>query len=179
MASNKSSQFSFLTITGTEFTLSKYRNLGYVDWETEGAGTGASFESYLITGYDLFGDLMRDKMTPYILFYFNRTEDGYELDSNNNIELSNRSSCLVQSQWNWANSANSGRWGTQFQAYRLLRNYIPSGVNDSFDYGEKVIVTKNKLRGHGNCLSLKISSEEGKAMHLLGWGVTVVAQGKV
>ncbi len=27
--------------------------------------------------------------------------------------LDNPSSCLVQAQWNWADSANSGKWGNQ------------------------------------------------------------------
>lgn len=175
--SSESSQFSYLTITGTSFTVSKLNNSSYTDWETAGSGTGANFSSYLVTGYELFGDIMRRKQIPYIFFYFNRTEDGYELDGTDLI-LSNQSSCLVQSQWNWANSANSGKWGDQFQAYRLLRNYIPTGVSDPFDYGDSVIVTKNKLRGSGKCLSLKIQSVAGKAMDILGWGVTATATSK-
>jgi hypothetical protein len=120
---------------------------------------------------------MRKKQVPYIFFYFNRTEDGYEL-SGNDLILSNQSSCLVQAQWNWADSANSGKWGDQFQAYKLLRNYIPTGVNDPFDYGDSVIVTKNKLRGSGKTLSLKIQSSAGKDMKILGWGLEATATSK-
>jgi len=166
---NRSSQFSYLTIAGTNFTISKFNNLTFKDWVTED-GTGANYSSYLVTGYELFNDVMRDKQTPYIFFYFNRTEDGYTADGANLI-LNNQSSCKVQAQWNWANSANSGKWGNEFQAYRLLRNYIPSGSGDPFDYGDGVIVTKSKLRGSGKTLSIKISSEEGKDMKLLGWAV--------
>ena len=166
---NRSSQFSYLTIAGTDFTISKFNNLTFKDWVTED-GTGANYSSYLVTGYELFNDVMRDKQTPYIFFYFNRTEDGYTADGANLI-LNNQSSCKVQAQWNWANSANSGKWGNEFQAYRLLRNYIPSGSGDPFDYGDGVIVTKSKLRGSGKTLSIKISSEEGKDMKLLGWAV--------
>jgi len=166
---NRSSQFSYLTIAGTNFTISKFNNLTFKDWVTED-GTGANYSSYLVTGYELFNDVMREKQTPYIFFYFNRTEDGYTADGANLI-LNNQSSCKVQAQWNWANSANSGKWGNEFQAYRLLRNYIPSGSGDPFDYGDGVIVTKSKLRGSGKTLSIKISSEEGKDMKLLGWAV--------
>jgi hypothetical protein len=175
----KSSQFSFLTIVGTSFTLSKYKNNKFVDWEVAGSGVGANYTSYLLTGYELFEDLVREKTVPYVMFYFNRTEDGYVLDVNNNLVLTNPSSCLVQAQWNWANSVNSGRWGTQFEAYRLLRNYIPTGTGDPFDYGDSVIVTKHKLRGHGKCLSFKITSSPGKAMEILGWGLTALANNKV
>jgi hypothetical protein len=174
---SRSSQFSFLTITGTSFTVSKFTNKSFTDWETAGSGTGANYLSYLITGYELFGDIMRDKQIPYVFFYFNRTEDGFT-DVGSALTLDNPSSCLVQAQWNWANSANSGKWGNQFQAYRLLRNYIPSGSSDPFDYGDSVIVTKNKLRGSGKTISLKIQSEAGKDMQILGWGVTATATSK-
>lgn len=174
---SRSSQFSFLTITGTSFTVSKFTNKSFTDWETAGSGTGANYSSYLITGYELFGDIMRDKQIPYVFFYFNRTEDGFT-DTGSALTLDNPSSCLVQAQWNWSNSANSGKWGNQFQAYRLLRNYIPSGASDTFDYGDAVIVTKNKLRGSGKTISLKIQSEIGKDMQILGWGVTATATSK-
>ena len=176
---NRTSQFSFLTITGTSFTLSKYRDSTFHDWVTPSGSTGINYSSYLITGYELFSDLLREKVVPYILFYFKRTETGFETDGSGNLIYSDPSSCLVQSQWNWANSAASGKWGTQFQAYRLLRNYIPTGTEDTFDYGESVIVTKNKLRGFGKCLSLKFNSEEGKDIKILGWGVTANANSAV
>ena len=174
---NRSSQFSYLTIVGTDFTISKFNNLSFKDWETED-GTGVSYSSYLVTGYELFGDIMREKQVPYVFFYFTRTEDGYTA-SGANLILNNQSSCRVQSQWNWANSANSGKWGSEFQAYKLLRNYIPSGSGDPFDYGDGVIITKNKLRGSGKTLSLKINSEEGKDMKLLGWAFPATATSNV
>lgn len=177
VVASRSSQFSFLTIRGTSFTVSKYLNRSFTDWELAGSGTGADYSSYLITGYELFGDIMRSKQIPYIFFYFNRTEDGFSTVGSN-LELDNPSSCLVQSQWNWADSANSGKWGNQFQAYRLLRNYIPTGDTDPFDYGDAVIVTRNKLRGSGKTISLKIQSEAGKDMQILGWGVTATATSK-
>ena len=177
LATNRSSQFSFLTISGTNFTISKYKNDTFKDWVAADA-VGINYLSYLITGWELFGDYLKKKQVPYIQFYFKRTEDGYSA-ATGTLELTKQSSCLVQAQWNWANSANSGRWGNQFQAYRLLRNYIPTGAADPFDYGDGVIVTKNKLRGHGKTLSLYIQSEAGKDMKLLGWGMPVTMNSTV
>jgi hypothetical protein len=177
VVASRSTQFSFLTMTGTSFTVSKFINKSFTEWELAGSGTGVSYSSYLVTGYELFGDIMRNKQIPYVFFYFNRTEDGFT-DDGTMLQIDNPSSCLVQAQWNWANSANSGKWGNQFQAYRLLRNYIPSGPADTFDYGDAVIVTKNKLRGSGKTISLKIQSEVGKDMQILGWGVTATATSK-
>jgi len=174
---NRSSQFSYLTIVGTDFTISKFNNVAFKDWETED-GVGSSYISYIVTGYELFNDVMREKQTPYIFFYFTRTEDGYTA-SGDTLTLNNQSSCKVQAQWNWADSANSGKWGNEFQAYRLLRNYIPTGAGDPFDYGDGVIVTKSKLRGSGKTLSIKITSEEGKDMKLLGWALPATATSNV
>ncbi len=69
------------------------------------------------------------------------------------------------------NSITSGKWGNEFQAYRLTRFYTPTGAEDPFDNGDSVIVTKNKVRGSGKALSLKITSESGKDMKLLGWAL--------
>ena len=166
---NRSSLFSFLAISGTNFTIAKYKNTSFIDWFEED-DTGIDYTSYIVTGYELFGDVMREKQTPYIFFYFKKTEDGYT-DTGSGLVLDNQSSCKVQAQWNWANSTTSGKWGNEFQAYRLTRFYTPTGAEDPFDNGDSVIVTKNKVRGSGKALSLKITSESGKDMKLLGWAL--------
>jgi len=170
----RTTQFSFLTIVGTSFTLSKYISQTFRDWYTYNT-VGTNYSSYLVTGYEMFGDVLRNKQVPYIWFYLLKTEDGFTL-SGSDLVIDNPSSCLVKAKWNWTDSAASGQWGTQFQAYRFRRNYIPSGAADTFDNGYEVIVTKNKLRGYGRSLSLLIESETGKDMKLLGWAIMAAAE---
>ena len=165
---SRTEQFSFLTIVGTSFTLSKYNGSDFLDWKTKDS-VGVDFSSFLYTGYELFGDVMRQKQIPYVFFYFELTEDGFEA-SGDDLVFKNQSSCKVQAQWGWSNSAANGKWGKEFQAYRILRNYTPSGAADAYDSGESMVVTKNKLRGSGKSISLYIRSEQGKDMKLLGWG---------
>ena len=165
---SRTEQFSFLTIVGTSFTLSKYNGSDFLDWKTKDS-VGVDFTSYLYTGYELFGDIMRQKQIPYVFFYFEKTEDGFT-PSGDDLVFKNQSSCKVQAQWGWSNSAANGKWGKEFQAYRILRNYTPSGATDAYDSGESMVVTKNKLRGSGKSISLYIKSEQGKDMKLLGWG---------
>jgi hypothetical protein len=165
---NRSSQFSFLTISGTDFTLSKYNGSDFLDWKTQDT-VGIDYSSYIVTGYELFGDIMREKQIPYLFMYLQQTESGFKASGSSFVFI-NPSSCLVQAQWNWADSAASGKWGPEFQAYRLLRNYTPSGAASTWDSGDSMVVTKNKLRGSGKCISLFIKSESGKDMRLLGWG---------
>ena len=123
VVTSRTTQFAFLTIVSTGFTISKYNNSSFTDWEVF-FGTGINYSSYLLTGYEVFDDIMRNKQTPYIWFYFDKTEDGFT-DVGGNLIEDNPSSCIVQAQWNWANSPNSGKWGNSFQAYRFKRNYIP------------------------------------------------------
>ena len=165
---NRAAQFSILTLRGTSFTLSKYNGSDFMDWKTADS-TGVTYLSYLVTGYELFGDVMREKQIPYLFMYLQKTEDGFA-SSGSSFILTNQSSCKVQAQWNWANTATGGKWGPEFQAYKILRNFTPSGVTSTFDNGDSMVVTKNKLRGSGKCLSLYIKSETGKDMRLLGWG---------
>jgi hypothetical protein len=175
---NRDSPFSFLIFTDTGyFTLGKYNNTSFVDWEVEYT-TGVDYDSYIITGYELFGDITRKKQATYLVTMFERTETGFEM-SGENLVASNPSSCLVQAQWNWTNSATSGKWGTQFQAYRYNRKYIPSGTGDTYNTGDRVIVSRNKLRGSGRALSLYFQSEIGKDMKLLGWAIPMSGTGVV
>ena len=113
---------------------------------------------------------MRFKQVPYIFFHMLRTETGFE-DLGNDLKPIGESSCLVQSQWEWSNSATYGKWSKPFQAYRMRRQYMPDDENSSFDYGTATIVSKNKLRGRGRALSLYITTEEGKDLNLLGWSM--------
>jgi len=163
----------YLTLIPTStysFTFSYYKDSDFLDWESADAA-GVSFLSYLNTGYEIYGDTTSKKQVPYIFFHFERTEDGYDT-SGTGVDYTNPSSCMVQAQWGWSNSTNSGRWGNPFQAYRLKRHYIPSGSTDTFDYGFDVVTTKNKLRGKGKAVSLYIYSEDEKDLRLLGWAAS-------
>lgn len=170
---NRVITYSFLASSGTDFTIAQYNNTSYLDWYTEDS-TGIDYSSYLITGYDIFGDLMRKKYIPYLFMYLDRTEDGFTTVGLDLI-ADNQSSCMVQAQWDWADSINSGKWGASFECYRYKRNYIPTGDSDTFDYGKNIIVTKSKLRGNGKALSLRIESSAGKDLKLLGWAVLMEA----
>jgi hypothetical protein len=153
------------------FTFSEYRNTNFLDWYSEDS-VGVDAAAYLETGQNVFEDTQRGKQVPYITFHFVRTETGFETVGSDLLAVG-ESSCLVQARWDFSNHSNSGKYGSQFQAYRLKRNYIPSGASDPFDYGHSVITTKNKLRGKGRALSLYLSTEATKDCYILGWGLNV------
>jgi len=173
--------FKFLVtgVSGTDvkISLAEYRDYSFTDWVSFD-GTGADFSSYLITGYNLAGDMARQKQVIYLQIFCKRTETVYTLDGAS-VVLARQSSCYVQSQWNWCEDNTQGKWGTPFQAYRFLKPQpVAPAAGDDFLYGDTVIVTKNKLRGRGKALSLYIYSEAGKDMKLLGWNTLATINGE-
>ena len=172
---NRDSTFSFLTFTETGyFTLGKYTNTNFMDWVVETGGY--DYSSYIVTGYEIFGDILRKKQATYLIMMFERTETGFHSVEGHLFPL-NASSCLVQAQWNWNNTAAGGKWSTPYQAYRYNRKYTPSSSADDYDTGERVITTRSKLRGSGKALSLYFQSETGKDMKILGWAIPMSGTG--
>ena len=159
----------------TTYTMSKYSDTDFIDWKTFDS-VGIDAPATMITGYNGGGDFQRYKQVPYVSFHFEKTEDGFFTDGLGDIYPTHESSCKVQAQWEWANSATSGRWGKEFQAYRQKRAYIPEDTNDLYDNGFSVVTTKSKLRGKGKVLSLQINTEPLKDCRILGWStITSVA----
>lgn len=149
-----------------------YKNGKFRDWEYLN-GVGYPFNSFLITGYEVMGDSARTKQSPYIVMHFKRTETKV-VDGLMPAEFmaNNPSGALVQARWDWSNHADSGKWGAEFQAYRLTRPYIiPSTAGAAINYGYEVISTKSRLRGSGKALSLYIHSDGDKDMYLYGWAL--------
>lgn len=173
----RESEYKLLTIQDTSFTLSEYNNSFFRDWIASN-GVGYNFSSYLVTGYEIYQDMMRKKQVPYLVVALEKTEDGFT-SNGSGLDALHQSSCLVQAQWNWTDTATGNKWGTIFQAYRLPRVYFPVSAMDNFDTGDTVVITKNKLRGIGRSLSLKFQSEDSKDMRILGWGTTLTMNGSV
>ena len=158
------------TLPSVTYTMSNYSNTDFIDWKTFDS-VGIDSPATLVTGYNGGGDFQRNKQTPYVTFHFEKTEDGFSTDGLGDIYPTHESSCKVQAQWEWANSATSGRWGKEFQAYRQKRAYIPENAGDGFDNGFSVVTTKNKIRGKGRVLSFQMTTEPLKDCRILGWSM--------
>lgn len=172
----------YLTLTGTSptisYSFSLFKDAEFLDWKSvDNIGVDAKAE--LLTGWQGGGDFQRQKQVPYVTFHFVKTEDGFEIVPGGDWDATNKSSCLVSAQWDWANHPNSGRWGKQFQAYRFNRHYFPTSLGDGFDNGFYTVVSRNKLRGKGRVLSLLIETEPGRDCFLLGWSMVMSANGGI
>lgn len=145
------------------FTLSTYRDTTFHDWITE------DYTSFILSGWEILGDIARKKAITHLVMHLKRTETGFD----GNLDPIGESSCLVTVRWEWTDDAVASRWSREQQAYRYKRSYIPSGALDTFNTGEEVITTKLKVRGYGKSLAFYIKSEEGKDLHLLGWATSL------
>ncbi|HET8689298.1 MAG TPA: hypothetical protein VFM18_22020 [Methanosarcina sp.] len=162
----------YSTVAGkVGYTFSQYKDITFRDWKSAD-GIGVDAKGYILLGQVTAGDSSIFKQTPYIVMHFLRTENGV-VEVNGELIPANQSSCLVRSQWDWANSINSGKWSDLFQAYRYRRPYLITGPTDSFDNGYEVVTSKNKLRGRGRALSLYLETEPYKDCRLLGWSLSL------
>ena len=177
------SEIKYITLTDDsginelQYTFSLYVDGGFLDWFTYDS-TGIDAAGYMLSGYLTGGDSQRKKTVSYLTMHMVRTEDGFE-DVGGELIPTNQSSCKVQAQWEWTNSANSNRWGREFQAYRYNRFYLPADVNDPYDTGHSLITTRNKIRGKGRALSFLIKTEPGKDCKIVGWSMVMGVEGNV
>ena len=149
-------------------TFSYHNNTDFIDWkETDGVGKDA--KAYLLTGHQTAGDSAIAKQIPYLDMYFRRTEKGVTL----NLEPDYQSGCLMRSQWDFSNTIASNKWSPLVQVYRYRRAQYITGVDDTYDNGFEVVVSKNKLRGRGKTFALYLETEPLKDCRILGWNISV------
>ncbi len=129
-------------------------------------------KAYILTGSTTAGDSSVDKQTPYLTIHMLKTEDGVE-EVDGDLVPRNQSGCLFRSQWDWANTINSGKWSSLFQAYKYKKPLFIVDANDVYDNGFEVVSSKNKLRGKGKALSIYFETEPGKDCIILGWSLSL------
>lgn len=155
-------------------TFSYYRDQHFNDWSSLD-GTGNSFLSYILTGYEIMGDGSRSKQSTYVTTHFKFTETEaqygdplFPFEPSDELFPVNPSACVMQAQWDWANHPDSGKWGQEIFVYRLLRAWTATGEGP-VNYGQRVITNKNRVPGSGKALSLYFRSEDNKDFRLIGW----------
>lgn len=129
----------FIVSKGTSNTFGEEFDTNYVDWAS--SGTPVNFLSFFTTGYKLHGQGQRRFQLSY-LYTFSRadTPTAYK----------------VQGLWDYATTANSGRWSVA----QIVNNWTPN-------FG--MVFRRHKIRGQGLVLQLKISSVDGMPFDIMGW----------
>lgn len=126
-----------------DLTFSEETSTDYLDW-FENDSTGIDFTSYFITGYRLPGGGQQKFQSNYVYIYNKTNSEQNQID--------------FQSQWNFANTGDTGRWSS------TQRITFP---NESYDYQYKRI----KTRGHGVANQFRVTSVSGEPFELIGWSL--------
>ena len=170
LAQNIPTKLEFLTGD----SVVKIAALNGSDYNDLGEGV---FEGTFTTNPFVFKDLPREKQVYNLHCQFKKTETGYIEDANGDMQLDNESSCLVQSKWDYSSSNKTGKFGTEYQAYRHKRLHIPDETLEFDNY--TVVESKRKLRGSGKALQLKFTGESGKHLNMLGYSLDVKYRGMI
>lgn len=169
---NTFNKFIFVNPVGSSsynFAFGFFKNNSFTDFQQFDT-VGASYLSFMETGYEILNDAERKKQTPYVFTYFRRTEQNYVSNGSGDFALDTPSSCYFQTKWDWSSSNVSNKWSSKIQAYRLNRIPVFDETDLTFDTGYPLVVTKNKVRGIGKSIQFRFENgEPGTDFDLLGW----------
>lgn len=172
-------KFPVIYNDGTNYRVSfaAFDNTEYVDFgdlATSLSNTNykKTYESFLLTGYEVLEDALRRKQAPIVGIFFKRKETSASLVGGSYV-LDDPQSCYFQTKWDWTVGSGANKWSTQVQAYRpKMTMFIDTGTLTPNTVDYDVIYSRNKVRGSGRAVQFKFSeSREGYGFTLLGWHV--------
>ena len=140
------------------------------DWKYI-SGIGTDAKAYLLTGDSTMGDAAIKKQVPYLTMFMENTEDEIKQDV-----PQQESSCMARMQWDFSDGIQSGRWSRQMQLYRRPRHRYSTGDGDIYT-GEKLVISKSKMRGNGKAFALHLETEPDKDLRIVGWNLSITANG--
>lgn len=163
-----------------KITFGSFNNQNLTDWEKyailEELEEGFSYESYLLTGYDLQQDLTRMKQAPYVIVHTKRTETGYDVNTETWVKPSG---LFLNGRWDFTDTYKQGKWSVTQQVYKILNKDIPTQDTFDYDFGNNVITARVRIRGRGRALQLYFSSDGNKDFNILGWGIVYTGNTEV
>ena len=124
-----------------------------------------AFDTTVKMAFGHFGDILRNKSTPYAMFVFRRLEQG-ELDAETGIDI-NRGKCKLRVNYNWATGSVSPKYGT-FRSIYFPDKYTASPLGGA-DAENSVVTYKSKIRGFGKSVQFELANDGDFPFHLYGW----------
>jgi len=161
------SSIKILTLSSVNPFTSVYKVSGFIE-SADYEDFGNPIDSFVETGFDALSDVLnKTKMAPIVQTHLRRTEQVVDIDTDTGqLAVVNPSSCFMSYGWDWKTNLSN-----PIDIYRLNKNYTPATAGESFDYGQDVISTRNRIRGRGTSLGLKFNATAGMGFHLLGYSV--------
>jgi hypothetical protein len=127
-----------------KFTFAESFNPAFLDWQQKTGGI--DYDSFFVSGYSVKTQGIRKFQSNYI-YLFNDLKD---------VATLGQPSYVFQSQWNFSNNRNSGKW-TQTQLITHDETFADAARR------------RLKVRGTGVALQFRITSVTGKSFSVVGW----------
>jgi hypothetical protein len=133
---------------------------------------GVNYTSYLLSQPESLGEFTKKQTAINMKFLFKKTEQNITGYSAGKYVYDFPSSCTFKAYWDFDNTNAFKKVTSEVQLYKPeQRGFIPTSFPFAFDTGESVIEKRINVRGTGKAVQFEFSSEAGKDMQLLGYGV--------
>lgn len=144
---NRSIDFRYLikfpNATNVSLSWGLFINTGFKDWTS--LSNGIEYDSYVITGYRVYGEGLKTTFIPYISVHSSGEDN---------------SVCNLQARWDYTASGNLGKWSSvqRIEFQNINRTHRTA---------------KRRIRGSGRAVQLKFSASPGERMSIVGWSTVV------
>ena len=133
---------------------------------------GTSYDSYLLSQPESLGEFTRKQTAVNMRVLMEKTETNVTGYSAGKYVYDYPSSCTFEAYWDFDSSNAYKKHTSPVQLYKPeQRGFVPTSFPASFDTGESVIEQRINIRGTGKAVQFKFSSDAGKDLRLLGFGV--------
>lgn len=122
-------------------TFAEERRNDYNEW-LDILGEALPFTSSFVTGYNVLAEGNKSFQSNYVTVNYVPLPFG---------------SAYIQGLWDYAQTGDTGRWSSKQQIYS----------NSDVRYSNRM--RKLKIRGHGNALQMRVTSEANKPFSINGW----------
>lgn len=162
---------------GYGITVSSFNSDTLRDWFSYNA-QGNDYSSYAEFGYETLDDPKRNKEARNVHLWFKPTESGvYEVTPNSGVmDYKTPSACRLISKWNWATSDVTNMWNDYGDVYQFPVYYSPDIGQTEFTLPYEVIPVQRELTGSGQSVTLRVESEPGMELTLVGWAALYTAE---
>lgn len=165
--------FLILNKTDTDYkvTIGAFNNASYLDFEQLLGDNASDPGAWILGSYITMGNWVSKKNSPYIITASQKSETGF-VEVEGVLVLENPTEINYRVRADWSDTNDSSKWtDLKNDGYVHERPYMPSGTGDSFETGETMVITRNRLETHGRALQVYFEASSGKEMHIYGFAL--------
>lgn len=141
-------------------------------YDFESSGT---YQSYIVTQPETVSSYSRHKGVPLIQVFFRRSEGQITGYVDGSYTYDNPSSCTMSIRFDW----DSNKETQPRSIYKPLPyRYVAPTVPYTLPFGNEMVTFKDKIRGSGRAIQVRLESEGNNRLDLYGYAIQYSIKGK-